>query len=261
MTLGRLLKQVETLLQPVTPEYAVEARRLVCSLLGISRLDLVLNRDAVVSKSDEALVLSAVGRRQTHEPLQYILGEQGFMDMTFVVRPGVLIPRDDTEPLVVYALKRLSAISKPAILDVGSGSGAIAISLLKGLTDATAIAVDISEDALEMTAENAVRLGVSERLTVLRSDLFETVHAMQFDLIISNPPYIPEADRDALQREVSCFEPETALFGGKDGLDFYRRMIPDAGAYLKPGGFLMFEAGFDQGEQIAAIFEKCRDLS
>ncbi|MDN5297915.1 MAG: release factor glutamine methyltransferase [Clostridiales bacterium] len=253
MTLGTLLKQTEDRLSAVTETDAVEARMLLTALLGVSKLDLVLNRNTVVEAPEVARVLAAVKRREAHEPIQYILGEQGFMGMTFHVRPGVLIPRDDTESLVVYALKCLETIEKPHILDVGTGSGAIAVSLLKGKDDASAVAVDIALTALDVTAENARRLGVSERLTILESDLFEAVSDLQFDLIISNPPYIPISDRETLQHEVSCFEPETALFGGDDGLDFYRRMIPMAERHLKAEGLLMFEAGHDQGERIAAM--------
>ncbi|MBS7525827.1 peptide chain release factor N(5)-glutamine methyltransferase [Fusibacter paucivorans] len=256
MTLGTLLKQTEDSLSAVTETYAVEARLLLTTLLGFSKLDLVLERNTVIETSEVSRVLAAIKRREAHEPLQYILGEQGFMGLTFKVKPGVLIPRDDTESLVVYALKRLESTVKPHILDVGTGSGAIAISLLKGIADAKAVAVDISTLALTIAAENAQRLGVLERLTILESDLFEAVDGMQFDLIISNPPYIPISDRRTLQREVSCYEPETALFAGEDGLDFYRRMIPAAGRYLKSDGLLMFEAGHDQGERIAAMMRE-----
>lgn len=260
MTLGQLRTRVSESLKAITDEWETETQQLICGLLGVSRLDLVLERHKAISEQEAALVFRAVERRLKREPLQYILGTQGFMGLEFIVGPGVLIPRHDTEVLVAYAVSTLSALKNPYVLDIGTGSGAIILSLLKELKGARGLALDISAEALTIAKQNAQRFKLNERVTFRESDIFSEMQAaerLSFDLIISNPPYIPAGDKATLQREITDYEPENALYGGEDGLVFYRQIIPNAKDYLKSGGWLMFEAGHDQAPAVETLLRQC----
>jgi len=192
-----------------------------------------------------------VARRARREPLQYILGSQEFMRLEFAVTPAVLIPRHDTEVLVTEAVRRAGEANR--ILDIGVGSGCIAVSLAKALPRAEVMGVEASPEALALAEKNAEAHGV--RVTLFEGSLFEPFSGQRFDLIVSNPPYIPTADLEALQPEVRDFEPRQALDGGTDGLDFYRLIIPAATDYLNPGGWLLFEVGIGQTKSVQALFE------
>ena len=188
-------------------------------------------------------------------PVQYITGEAEFMGFDFGVNPSVLIPRPETEILVerVLTLIEREGISEPSILDLGTGSGAIAVSLTKLSPSCRIIASDVSEEALEMCRENAVANGVGDRIEFVLSDLFERFSGKRkFDLIISNPPYIPSEDYDSLPPEVRS-EPRIALDGGLKGLEFYRRIIPEAAKRLNNGGYLALEIGYGQAQAIKDI--------
>jgi len=193
-----------------------------------------------------------------HTPIQYVMGHQQFYGLDLVVDDNVLIPRPETEILVdvtidiAYSLK-LTANSLN-ILDIGTGSGNIAIALTKNIPDCKIIASDISDDALEVARLNARRHDVSDRIQFKRSDLFENLEG-KFDIIVSNPPYIAKFEFETLEKEV-LMEPRIALAGGNDGLDFYRRIVASSVKYLKPGGYLLFEIGFGQKKDICAIIEK-----
>lgn len=191
---------------------------------------------------------SLLGMRAGRVPLQHITGEQEFMGLSFLVNSHVLIPRQDTEILVEEALKR----AKPGmdVLDLCTGSGCVAVSLCRHARDLSVVASDISVQALKIAAENAKRNGANARF--VRSDLFENLTGT-FDLIVSNPPYIPTGEIKTLMPEVRDFEPRLALDGDTDGLSFYKRIIKASGSYLKPGGFLMFEIGHDQGESVPEL--------
>lgn len=190
---------------------------------------------------------AALKKRAEHVPLQYITGEQEFMGLPFLVNSDVLIPRQDTEILVEEALKK----AKPGmrVLDLCTGSGCIIVSMLKIKHGLSGMASDLSEAALCVAKKNAKRNGVSPDF--VQGDLFEPVHGT-FDLIVSNPPYIPTAEIDGLMPEVKDHEPRMALDGDADGLYFYKRIMEEGYPYLKPGGFLMFEIGYDQGAEVSA---------
>ena len=193
----------------------------------------------------------ALKKRAEHVPLQYIVGETEFMGLKFKVNSSVLIPRQDTETLVEEALKLIRPGMR--VLDIGTGSGCIIVSILHNVVDVEGCAVDISKQALNMAKENARQNDVS--VFFERSDLFDNVTGV-FDVIVSNPPYIPTGELSGLMPEVRDFEPVEALDGKEDGLAFYRRIVAECGTYLKPGGALLFEIGFDQGAAVCALMEE-----
>ncbi len=193
---------------------------------------------------------SLLSKRSERIPLQYIVGEQEFMGLTFHVNSSVLIPRQDTETLVEEALKIIEPGMK--VLDMCTGSGCIIISIIKNTTDVDGYACDISKQALNVAKENAKLNNVFVEFE--RSDLFEKV-TEQYDVIVSNPPYIRTSEIPHLMPEVSVFEPHEALDGSEDGLEFYRRIVKDSRDHLKPGGRLLFEIGCDQGRQVASMMK------
>lgn len=230
----------------------LEAEWLLCKVLSLDRVGLYMNFDKPLQENELASYRSMVSRRAQREPLQYILGSQEFMGLEFTVTPAVLIPRHDTEVLVTEALKRVCAPAR--ILDIGLGSGCIAVTLAVRLPGADVSGVDNSAEALAIARENAERHGVNVRC--IPGSLFAPLHGERFDMIVSNPPYIPTEDLAALQPEVRAFEPGTALDGGIDGLDFYRRIIPAAAGYLQPGGWLLVEIGIGQAAAVTALFSE-----
>ncbi|MFH1198647.1 MAG: peptide chain release factor N(5)-glutamine methyltransferase [Candidatus Omnitrophota bacterium] len=217
-------------------------------------------------------ISSVLKRRISGEPLQYILGKTEFMGLEFKVTPDVLIPRPETEILVETAIKIASGLRSTVyglnVLDIGTGSGCIAISLAKSLPQAQITAIDISKRALEIARLNAVLNNVSGCINFIQSDLFpasglrSTVYGLQstvYSLIVSNPPYIASSEINNLQPEIK-YEPRIALDGGCDGLDFYRKIIKGAPRYLKKGGFLIMEMGFNQKGAIENIAQESEDL-
>lgn len=193
-----------------------------------------------------------IKKRAERVPLQYITGEQEFMGMTFHVNSSVLIPRQDTETLVEEALK----IARPGmkVLDMCTGSGCVLISILNNVHGAEGIGYDISKQAINVAKENAKLNNVSAVFE--RSNLFEDVAEEKFDMIVSNPPYIRSEEIPLLMPEVSEFEPHEALDGREDGLYFYRKIIQDSGNYLADGGYLLFEIGYDQGEEVSSMMRE-----
>lgn len=228
----------------------LEAEWLLCEALGMDRVGLYVNFDKPMASLELAACRELVRRRARREPLQYILGSQDFFGLDFEVSPGVLIPRHDTETLVQEAVNRCPAGA--TILDIGVGSGCIAVALAKTLTAATVCGVDSSAKALDLARRNAERHGVT--VTLANGSLFEPFAARKFDLIVSNPPYIPSADIDGLQPEVRDFEPREALDGGPDGLDYYRLIIPAAPLHLVAGGWLLLEIGIGEADEVLALF-------
>jgi release factor glutamine methyltransferase len=228
----------------------LESEWLLCAALGLDRVGLYVNFDKPLTAAELADYRGMVTRRAKREPLQYILGSQEFMGLEFEVSAAVLIPRHDTEVLVEEALRRSPASAR--ILDIGVGSGCIAVVLAKALPQADVMGVDKSPQALVLAQKNAVKHDV--RLTLFEGSLFEPFPGQAFDLIVSNPPYIPTADLETLQPEVRDYEPCQALDGGPDGLDFYRLIIPAAPEYLAPGGWLLFEVGIAEAEPVAELF-------
>lgn len=230
----------------------LEAEWLLCEALSLDRVGLYLNFDKPLTDEELATYRAMVSRRAKREPLQYILGSQEFNGLDFVVTPEVLIPRHDTEVLVAEALKRAS--TGASILDIGLGSGCIAIALARALPGAAVCGVDRSAGALAVARENANRNGVS--LEIVEGSLFEPFQGRRFDLIVSNPPYIPSADLTTLEPEVRDHEPLGALDGGADGLAFYRAIIAAAPHHLTPGGWLLVEIGIGQGAAVTELFSQ-----
>ncbi|MBO7293722.1 MAG: peptide chain release factor N(5)-glutamine methyltransferase [Clostridia bacterium] len=226
-------------------EPATEARLLFAAFSGATPAEML----GCDPECEEPALADALLRRCAREPLAYILGEVPFYRSTLRVTPDCLIPRSDTERLVELAVDRLP--HGAVFLDLCTGSGAIAVTVLAERTDTCAVATDISEGALAVAAENARRLGVADRLTLLRSDLLSETPEGEFCAILSNPPYIRTAVVDTLSPEVGR-EPRSALDGGRDGLLFYRRILTLA-PLLRPHGFFLLECGYDQEEEMAAL--------
>lgn len=201
---------------------------------------------------------SLIIRRASREPFAYIVGHQEFWQLDFVVTPAVLIPRPETEVIIEASLARLDAGAPLRIADVGTGSGCLAIALARERPAARLIATDISDQALAVARQNAVRHGVDRRIEFRHADLLDGVTG-SFDAIVSNPPYVREDDRADIQQEVR-FEPARALFAGADGLDVIRRLLPSAAACLAPGGPLMFEIGFGQADPVAELISTTAGL-
>jgi release factor glutamine methyltransferase len=228
----------------------LEAEWLLCSVTGLDRVGLYLNYDKPLQDTELAAYRAMIMRRARREPLQHILGSQEFCGLDFDVTSDVLIPRHDTEVLVSESVFR-----KPdavTVLDIGTGSGCISVALKKNLVHAFVTATDISETALAVARRNAVKNDV--QIEFLSGHLFDPVAGRRFDLIVSNPPYIPAEDIQHLDPEVRDYDPRVALDGGCDGLEFYRAIIPAAIKYLHPNGFLVVEIGEGQAENVKNIF-------
>ncbi len=228
-----------------------DVEALLLHLLGKSRAWLMAHADEDFAGCAAIGYAGLLDRRQKGEPLQYITGEAEFYGLPFQVTRDVLIPRPETEHLVERILALAALFPKPHILDIGTGSGAIAIALAHHLPQAHITAIDLSDPALTLARENATRNSVSLRF--LQGDLLAPIAAEVFDIIVSNPPYVPAAERDTLSVEVRDHEPALALFGGDDGLAIYRRLIPAAFAALAPGGWLALEIGFGQADSVHAL--------
>ncbi len=233
----------------------LDAELLLGEALGLDRVGLYLNHDRPLSADELAAFREKVGRRARREPLQYILEKAEFWSLPFKVGPGVLVPRPDTETLVEEALRRAGPLC--SVLDVGTGSGAIAVALASELPEARVTGLDSSPQALALAAENVRLNGVEDRVTLREQDLLrQGLPGGAFDIILSNPPYVPEGDMAGLMPEVRDFEPRQALCGGADGLDFYRRLIPGAVGRLNAGGWLLFEVGIHQAGEVLTLFEE-----
>lgn len=232
------------------------AELLLAYQLKTTRIRLYLDFDQPVNERDLNEYRVMIQRRLKREPVQYITGVQEFWSMEFNVGPHVLIPRPETEILVEQAISMLKGkkdavkTEKLSVLDVGTGSGAIALSIAKELPEADVWASDVSADALETARANASKHGLDNRVRFIESDLFSAFNDPQlFDAIISNPPYIPKEDYDSLPPEVGQYEPRTALDGGEEGLFFIKRLILEAKEFLKPGGWLLMEMAPFQTEK------------
>lgn len=216
----------------------------------INRAWLIAHEEEAPAHNAIAAFRASIERRRAGEPIQYITGETEFYGLTFTVNRDVLIPRPETEHLVEKVLELARPFERPRIVDVGTGSGAIAAALAKHLPAAKIHATEQSAAALKVARANSVRNGVAERVRFFEGDLLAPVAGQAFDLIVSNPPYVADADRNSLAVEVRDFEPAQALFAGADGLAIYRRLIPTAFQALVRGGFLLLEIGFGQDAAI-----------
>jgi release factor glutamine methyltransferase len=238
----------------------LDAEVLLAHGLGLSREQLIVGADHPLNARQAERYVASLARRLAREPVAYIIGRQEFWSLDFQVTPDVLIPRPDTERLieVVLTLAAEMAATPPLrILDIGTGSGAIAVALATELPSAQFCASDISPAALAIARRNALAHGVAERVDFRQGNLFAVCAAGErFDLILSNPPYIPSEMLAALAPEVSRWEPRGALDGGADGLDFYRSMAAQAGEFLTPRGAIVFEIGAGMGAEVLAILAR-----
>lgn len=249
MTIREALRLAAARLEQAgVPDADVDAAYLLASVLKEDTLAMRINGHRELAAPQWAAFDALCDRRAAREPLQYILGETEFMGLTFHVEPGVLIPRADTEILVEKALEWMKPGAR--VLDIGTGSGAIAVSLAKLGRPAQVTAADVSDRALEIARQNAERNGAA--VEFVKSDCFSALKSRKYDMIVSNPPYISEDEMRGLMPEV-VREPELALFGGADGLDFYRRISREAPEYLNEGGCLLFEIGWLQKDAVSAL--------
>lgn len=239
------------------PDVAMEARILIGGLMGLTSTEVFTGGDRRLTAAETKMVADAVARRLKREPVHRILGFRDFHGMTLALSAGTLEPRPDTEMLVdtlLTDLRRIVAARGAArILDLGTGTGAIVLALLKECPEAQGVGTDVSPDALRTACSNAERLGLDGRFAAIRSDWFEDV-AGRFDLIVSNPPYIRKDVIAELEPEVRDFDPALALDGGPDGLDAYRAIAAGANAAMLADGILGVEIGFDQKVSVTEIF-------
>ena len=234
-----------------------DAELLLAHVLRCDQVALLTHPERPLSASEATQYESVLMRRLRSEPMQYITGQQEFYGLAFEVSPDVLIPRPETEHLVEAVLKHVKPNAR--IVDVGTGSGAIAVALAHALPRAQVTAVDLSPVALEVARRNAQRNAVSDRVTFLLSDLLVAVEGADFDVIVSNPPYVAEGE--VLEPQVSNYEPRSALYAGPTGLEIYERLIPQARKRLKPDGWLMLEIGFGQQAAVKALLHGWNALS
>lgn len=235
------------------PDRDVDAIWIVCAVTGIKRNSLHFEKDRELTEQQIFNLNAILERRKTREPLQYILGFVPFYNIILNTDSRALIPRDETALLVEQALKFIEKNNYKTVLDIGTGSGAIAISIKKNAPQTCVCAVDISEEALSLAKENAKEN--ETEIEFIKSDLFENLQTKKFDCILSNPPYIPTKDMEKLEKEL-FYEPKSALDGGSDGLDFYRDIIEEAKEHLTKNGLLMFEIGFDQADAVRTLLSK-----
>lgn len=232
-------------------EAVLDARLLLEYICGTNRNDLLAHGDREVCEAHVMLYEACIRRRAMGEPLQYITGEQDFMGLTFKTHESTLIPRQDTECLVEEVMMHLHDGMR--ILDMCSGSGCILLSLLRYSNDCVGVGAELQTEAVALARENAENLGL--QATFIESDLFGQVEG-KFDIIVSNPPYIESAVIETLDREVREHEPMSALDGGADGLDFYRKITEDAKAFLSRGGKIFYEIGYNQAEDVSDILRR-----
>lgn len=263
MTIGEILiRAKEVLAYSGVPEPEADAEVLLAHVIGMNRLGMLLQKTRDISLPEEERLEKMIGERVTRKPVQYIIGEHEFWSLTFKVSQDVLIPRPETEILIEVALNTLGVSGKPhgslKVLDLCTGTGILAVVLAKEFPGSLVYAVDVSERALAVARENAGRHGVSDRITFLEGDLFGPVLDKKeyFDVIVSNPPYVPRDILCDLMPEVRDFEPRLALDGGPEGLCILRRIVHVAGEYLKRDGWVFLEIGYGQGKEVPGEIQK-----
>lgn len=259
MTQAQLLQNLTIRLQNAgVPDAGYEAKQILMSVLDLDATSLLLQKQLQADERQIAAAAALADRRACGEPLQYLLGTWDFLDESFLVGSGVLIPRPETEDLVMLCEKLLQGIEAPVVFDLCAGSGCIGLSLLKRVPAIRLILIEYSDEAMSYLRKNADRLSAAERVQILHGDVLLGADAFpalpKADLIVSNPPYIPSAEIGSLQLEVR-HEPRAALDGGTDGLDFYRCFSALWTDALKPDGCFAFECGEGQGEAVAALFQ------
>lgn len=239
-------------IKEISPAAESDVRLLLQYFCKVSSLDLIINKEKELSEEAALSFEAAIEKRVSGLPVQYITNEQEFMGLTFYVDERVLIPRGETELLVSRVLEIVETKKSEIVMDVGVGSGAICCSVAKHSSARNVIGIDISEDALAVAKRNADCLSVLDKIKFYHSDVFENIPETlknQVDILISNPPYIPPEEMAVLHDDVKK-EPKLALYGGLDGLDFYRKITEEGWSYLKDDGILVYEVGHDQGERV-----------
>lgn len=251
-----LSKSIQYLKKYNVENARLDAEYIFAYVLGVKRISLMLNFDEEISEENKNLIRQYIVRRGKYrEPLQYIVKEWEFYGYPIKVDGRVLIPRQDTEILVEQCIFLMKEKENPKILDIGTGSGAISIALAKELPESEVLGLDVSDDALKMAVINRELNNVSN-LKFLKSDVFQHVREKNYDLIVSNPPYIPVEEYNELMPEVKEYEPRMALTDGGDGYYFYKKISEESVNYLKNGGYLAFEVGYNQGETVSQFMEK-----
>lgn len=256
MTIKEIIIRYSKELEEISPTPRLDVETLLQKVLDVDRLYILLNLEKSLNKDEEKLFNKFINERLNNRPIAYIVGNREFMGLDFYVKEGVLIPRPDTEVLVEEVIELGKNKGTINILDIGTGSGAITVSLAKYLDNAKVTSVDISDIALEIGKKNAISNSVDDRITFIKSDLFTNIDKdIKFDIIVSNPPYIKREVIETLDKQVKDYEPYNALEGGIDGLDFYRSITTQAKNYLNKGGILAYEVGHDQSEDVSKLME------
>lgn len=248
MVIQELIKSVYNIISDSSETAMLDARLIVMKATDNDSVHLLINKNHDVSDNERDCALFMAEQRKKHMPIAYITGFREFMSLNFKVEEGVLIPRPDTECVAEEAIKRVNG---GKILDIGTGSGALAVSLAYYIKNSCVSAIDISDKALRTASENACLNGVD--VDFIKADIFDFETEEKFDLIISNPPYIESADIETLMSEVRDYEPHSALDGGSDGLEFYRRITDFAVSHLNPNGLLIYEFGCNQHDAVKKI--------
>ena len=252
MTIKQAILQAEQAFQDAgVPDPRIDAELILCHLTGLNRMSMLMQAQNTLTSEQEQRFSSLLLSRTQRKPLQYLLGTQVFYGLDFNVDSRVLIPRQETETLCEWGIAHLRRLPHPRALDLCTGSGAIAVTLRHFCPHAAVTAADLSADALQVAASNALLNQTEVRF--VQGDLWQPVDGEMFDLILSNPPYIPTLDCDTLQQEVMQ-EPRMALDGGADGLDFYRRIADGALPHLVPGGLIAVEVGIGEAQDVSGLF-------
>ncbi len=261
-TIKRLLQWTSTYLSNADIEHGrLCAEILLADVLKKDRIELYTHFDYCPNPQELATYRALIKRCAAHEPVQYLTGKAHFMGLTLKVTPAVLIPRPETELLVEQALTVINEwldVEECRVLDLCTGSGCIALAIANSAIEARVVATDISDEALDIARQNAQTLELGNRIQWLKSDLFNDFtppSSRLFHIIVSNPPYISTEEFSRLDRNVKEYEPQLALQGGTDGLNYYRRIIQDAGVFLAGGGWLMLEVGYNQADAITNLME------
>lgn len=257
MIISEALKQAKQKLKNIGIDtYSLDSELILCEVTGFNKTQLFIKDDYELSEKEESLFKAYLERREKKEPIAYIFGRQEFMALNFKVNPYTLIPRPDTEVLVEKLIEEVNLKGYKKLLDIGTGSGAIAISTLKYTKNSEFDAIDISQGALDTAKLNAQENGVISRINFIKSDIFENINNKKYDVIVSNPPYIKTDIIDGLEDNVKKYEPFSALDGGKDGLYFYRKITEGAVSRLNAKGLLIYEIGYDQGLEVSQLMKE-----
>ena len=260
-TLGNVLwEAVKSLKEASIDNPVLDSEVILMHLLNIDRIDIIKNRESVIDRPLVKEFFHLIEERKKGKPVQYIVGQQEFMGLSFSIGPGVLIPRPDTEIVVERTIELLKGKKNIKLADVCTGSGAIAISLAHYLENSYVYATDISKEALKFCKINAKKNYVEDRIKILQGDLLEPLFCEnlegELDVLVSNPPYIDSGDMGDLPDSVRCYEPHLALDGGEKGIDYYKRILKDVPKLLKKEGLLIFEIGYNQGHFLLEMVEE-----